>query len=135
GTVGVAYPATTITQSGGVGTTTFAVSSGALPPGLTLSTTGVVSGTPTAVGSFVFTVTAADANGCLGSRIYALTVRGTSPTLFLTPAAVNFGAVNDAGTLTFVTPSQTLNLTQSGAGAVTWTVAATQPWITVSPAS
>jgi hypothetical protein len=52
------------------------------------------------------------------------------PTLTLTPSSLNFGAVG-----TFVTPSQTLSLTQSKAGTVTWTVSANQPWITVSPTS
>ncbi|OFW26099.1 MAG: hypothetical protein A3H97_14130 [Acidobacteria bacterium RIFCSPLOWO2_02_FULL_65_29] len=74
GTAGGAYANTAITQIGGVGTTTFAVTSGALPSGMTLSSAGVVSGTPTATGTFTFTVTAADANGCTGSRAYTLTI-------------------------------------------------------------
>src|SRR5262249_44632027 len=52
---------------------TFAVTSGALPDGLTL-TAGRLSGTPTAAGAFHFTVTATDSAGFTGSRDYALTV-------------------------------------------------------------
>ncbi len=48
GTIGVAYNAT-ITASGGTSPYTFAVASGALPPGLALSSGGVISGTPTAM--------------------------------------------------------------------------------------
>jgi hypothetical protein len=62
------HPGTTLTQSGGIGTATFAVTGGALPAGLALSSGGVVSGTPTVTGPFNFTVTATDANGCTGSR-------------------------------------------------------------------
>lgn len=73
--LGVFY-SQTLTASGGTPPYTFTVSSGALPPGLTLSTTtgttAVISGTPTTNGLFSFTVTATDANGCPGSRTYSL---------------------------------------------------------------
>ncbi|MGL5002262.1 MAG: Ig-like domain repeat protein, partial [Casimicrobium sp.] len=39
---------------------TFAVTAGGLPPGLTLSANGLLSGTPTAPGSYTFTVTASN---------------------------------------------------------------------------
>jgi hypothetical protein len=45
--------------SGGTNTITWS-STGTLPPGLTLSSTGVLSGTPTQAGSYPFTVTAED---------------------------------------------------------------------------
>jgi hypothetical protein len=68
---GVAY-SQTLTASGGTGPYTFAVTAGSLPPGLTLDpNTGVLSGTPTANGSYSFTVTATDANGCTGSQAYS----------------------------------------------------------------
>jgi large repetitive protein len=57
-----------ITASGGTAPYTFAVTSGTLPPGLVLNAaTGLVSGTPTQSGVFTMTITATDANGCLGS--------------------------------------------------------------------
>jgi hypothetical protein len=59
-TLGVPY-SQTLTAQGGIAPYTYAVTSGSLPTGLTLnSTTGVVSGTPTAVGAYSFTVTATD---------------------------------------------------------------------------
>ena len=58
----------------GVGTVTYAVTAGALPTGITLATAGVLSGTPTVTGTFNFTVTATDANGCTGTRAYTLVV-------------------------------------------------------------
>ena len=58
--IGVAYSAT-IAASGGVPPYTFAVTAGSLPAGVTLNpSTGALSGTPTASGSFTFTVTVTD---------------------------------------------------------------------------
>jgi photosystem II stability/assembly factor-like uncharacterized protein len=73
GTVGTPYNQT-LTATGGTTPYSFAVTSGALPPGLTLSSTGVLSGTPTTAGPFTFTVTATDANNCTGSRGYSVTI-------------------------------------------------------------
>ena len=44
-------------------TMTFALASGALPPGLSLSSAGILSGTPTTVGPYQFTVSATDYAG------------------------------------------------------------------------
>ncbi len=57
-------------------TFTFTVTAGSLPPGLSLSTAGVLTGTPTLVGTFTFTVTATDPVGCTGSHEYTLSVSG-----------------------------------------------------------
>ena len=60
--VGSAYTAT-LKVTGGTAPYSFAVVSGTLPSGLSLSgTTGVVSGTPTASGQFSFTVQASDSS-------------------------------------------------------------------------
>ncbi len=73
GTVGTAYSSTTISASGGLAPYTFSFT-GALPPGLTLPSGGVLSGTPAAAGTYSFTVQAADINGCTGSRAYSVTI-------------------------------------------------------------
>jgi large repetitive protein len=78
----------TINASGGVSPLTFAVSSGSLPAGLTLSSGGNLAGTPTEVGSFTFSITATDTNGQSGSRSYTLVI--AAPTLALTPATGSF---------------------------------------------
>lgn len=62
GTVGVPYSFTFGTE-GGTAPHTLTIQSGALPPGLTLATSGAVSGTPTTAGSWNFFVEAVDANG------------------------------------------------------------------------
>lgn len=74
GELGVPY-SETITASGGSAPHTFSVTAGALPPGLTLdSNSGLLSGAPSSSGTFTFTITATDQNGCPGSRQYTLTI-------------------------------------------------------------
>jgi hypothetical protein len=63
-----------IMANGGTGPYNFSVSTGSLPPGLTLSPSGAISGTPTADGTFMFTVQATDEHDCSGMRAYTLTV-------------------------------------------------------------
>ena len=52
GEVGAAYSPVTLVASGGKPPYTWSTNPGALPPGLSLSSAGVVSGTPTAAGSY-----------------------------------------------------------------------------------
>jgi len=61
----------TFTQSGGLGTITFSTLS-ALPAGLSLSSAGVLSGTPTGTGTFPIIVTATDGNSCFGNSAHIL---------------------------------------------------------------
>jgi Putative Ig domain/Carboxypeptidase regulatory-like domain len=54
------------------------VSGEQLPPGLSLSPDGTISGTPTQTGTFTFTVKATDTDGMAGAQQYSVTV--TAPT-------------------------------------------------------
>ena len=66
GTVGTAFSQNTFANDTNFGdpTTTCAVTSGAVPPGMTWNpTTGVLSGTPTVAGSFSFNYTCTDSDG------------------------------------------------------------------------
>ena len=78
-----------ITTSGGTGADTFAVTSGTLPAGLTLSSSGAITGTPSANGSSSFTITATDAVGGTASQSYSITI---NPALSITPATLPLGA-------------------------------------------
>ncbi|HMV87962.1 MAG TPA: putative Ig domain-containing protein [Blastocatellia bacterium] len=74
-TLGTFY-SQSFTQTGSVGAVVWS-NIGALPNGLALAaSTGVLSGTPVATGTFNFTIRATDANGCFGERQYTVTVNG-----------------------------------------------------------
>ena len=92
GTVGTPYNQA-VSATGGTAPYTFSVSSGALPTGLVLNpATGVISGTPTTAATFNFTITAADANGCLGSRPYAMAIAAPGcPVITLNPTNLPAG--------------------------------------------
>jgi len=117
-TVGIAYtPTVTLVGAGGTGPYTFAVTTGALPAGTVLSSAGVLSGTPTAGGSFSFTVTATDANLNTGTQAYTWTVN--APTITVTPAAGTLNATtNIAYTQTFAASGGTPNYTWTETGAL-----------------
>ncbi|MDO7849880.1 putative Ig domain-containing protein, partial [Hymenobacter sp. M29] len=70
---------------GGTAPYSYAITAGALPAGLTLASNGTLSGTPTAGGSFNFTVTATDASTgsgpYTGSRSYTLTIINSNTTV------------------------------------------------------
>lgn len=96
-TVGLAY-AQVLAGGGGTAPYTFAVTAGSLPAGLTLGTDGALSGTPSAGGSFNFTVTATDASAApgpfSGSRSYTLVVN--PPSLELPAASLPNGLIGQA---------------------------------------
>jgi hypothetical protein len=84
-----------ITAAGGTAPYSFNVSSGALPPGLTLdANTGALTGTPTAGGSFTFTIKTTGQGGCFGTRNYVIAV--TCATLTFSPAVLPNGTVGQS---------------------------------------
>lgn len=97
GTVGTAYDFT-YTLGGTPSTTVTA--SGLLPPGLTLGADGHLSGTPTAAGSYGFTVTADNGHSSPASRQDTITVQSGAPTITGTPPS---GALGRPYTFTFTT--------------------------------
>jgi hypothetical protein len=94
GTVGTAYNQT-ITATGGAPGYTF-TATGTLPAGLSLSSAGVLSGTPTTAGTSNFTVTATDSGGNSGTRSYSMVVSGGAVTITLSPANLASGTVGAA---------------------------------------
>jgi hypothetical protein len=119
----VPYSAT-ISATGGASPYTFAVTAGSLPPGspaFTLTSDGILSGTPTASGTSTFTITATDANGCPGLRPYTLTINQAGcPTLTILPATLPNAVVG-------VPYSQPITASGSSPDAYTYTVTGSLP--------
>lgn len=91
GTVGTAYSAT-LAATGGITPYTWAVSSGSLPAGLTLSTSGTISGTPTAEGSSTFTILVTDSfipKANTASESFTLTINATKLSITTTSPLPN----------------------------------------------
>lgn len=89
-TAGVAYSFTF--TAAGTPPITWAVASGTVPPGLTLSSSGVLSGTPSAAGAYGFTVQAG--NGIPPDATYTASLSVASAiTLDVSPASLAFGGI------------------------------------------
>ena len=85
GTVGMPYT-TALSATGGTLPYSWSVISGSLPAGLTLApATGVISGTPTAQGTFSFTAQVEDASGTKASAGFSILINAaaSNPTLTL----------------------------------------------------
>ena len=82
----------TLTVSGGTGPYAWSVSSGSLPAGISLSPSGVLSGTPTATGTLSFTVKVTDANGQSATQATSITISAGVSTTFSAPPAAVVGA-------------------------------------------
>jgi hypothetical protein len=113
GVVGKAY-SDTLTASGGVAPYTWSVASGTLPPGLTLSAGGVLSGSPTTAGLYTFTaqVTDTEPSPQKTTKSFTFTIYSA---LAITTASLPNGSVKDAYTATLQATG--------GSGTLTWTLA------------
>jgi hypothetical protein len=104
GTWNTAY-SQTITAGGGTAPYTYAVTVGTLPTGLTLSSAGLLSGSPTVSGPFSFTVQAKDSNSFTGIQAYTLTIAAGDFTINATTAAATVVPGGSAVFTFTVTPS------------------------------
>ncbi|MEW6363768.1 MAG: putative Ig domain-containing protein [Acidobacteriota bacterium] len=96
GSVGAAY-SQTIAASGGTAPYSYSVQSGSLPPNLTLSPGGVISGTSATAGLYSFTVLATDSAACTGSRPYTLNISGGGcQSILVSPETIAAGTVGTA---------------------------------------
>jgi len=128
-TVGVPYSMTLGQGSG------FQLTAGAsLPPGLTLSSSGLLSGTPTQAGQYIFSVDFTEAAGG-GVRLnVALNVNANSaPAITVNPSALSFSLTPGSSGV----ETQSIVIANTGSSAQNFTAAATTSsggnWLTVSP--
>jgi hypothetical protein len=132
----IASPYTqSFTAAGGISPYIY-VSTGTLPPGLSLSTAGVLAGTPRAAGGpYTFTVTAIDSSTGTGpysgiSTTYSLTVGKATATVTLGNLAQTYTGSPLSATATTVPTGLAVSLTYSGSETAptapgTYTVVAT----------
>jgi Putative Ig domain len=91
GTLGVAYTMT-MAAAGGATPYSWAVTGGALPDGLSMSTSGVITGTPTAAGAFPFQVTVTDSAAQTAISTFVINI---AIALSVTTTALPNGAVGE----------------------------------------
>ncbi|NUP51864.1 MAG: hypothetical protein HOW97_31780, partial [Catenulispora sp.] len=76
GTVGTAVTGPQIQATDSAAGQTLTYSATGLPPGLSISSSGLISGTPTTAGTSTTTVTATDGTGATGSATFSWTISG-----------------------------------------------------------
>ncbi len=115
-TYNVAY-SSAVTATGGAGSLTYTLASGALPPDLTLAASGSITGTPKAadIGTFHFTVNAADAFGDSGTSTTYTIVVSYPPLTITTTSPLPSGYGNTLYT-------KALAASGGNGGPYTWTV-------------
>jgi hypothetical protein len=104
GTVGESF---TFTAAFGSGTTTYALASGSLPPGLTLApATGIIAGTPTTAGSYPVVISATRAGlVALGDLTLQINPPASAPVVTIAGGSVRTGTVGSALTAIALTAS------------------------------
>lgn len=108
-------------------------------PGLLLGSDGTVSGTPTAAGTFQFTVVVTDSQNFSTSQQFQITISPATPLLQVSPLRLSFGAFTGGDSA----PPQTISVIATGSGQTSFQIStdagsANTPapsWISVKPAS
>jgi hypothetical protein len=114
GTGGAFFAPVNFTPSGGSAPYKMFLA-GSLPAGMTFSS-GTLSGTPTQIGTFNFTVGASDSNGCNGTQSYTLVI-GCQPIIFSPQpsAVVPAGAIFTPVIFSVTTGVGPITFSESGA--------------------
>ncbi len=115
-----------LAASGGTPPYNWQLGTGTLPPGLSLSVSGQISGIPNTTGTYQFSVFVYDASQASSSRVFAITIQtgSTSSFAITSPPALPQGSVGSTYLFTF---------TASGGNVpYTWSAQSTPPGLTLS---
>ena len=135
GTVGEAYGPTTLQATAGIGTLTWSISAGSLPPGLTLGPPVIgpsvtISGTPTSQGTFNFTVRVTDSLGQSDTQALSIVI-----SVALAPLAITTTSPLQPNAKEGVAYSTTLQ-SSGGLPPVSWSVTPNLPdGLSLNPAT
>lgn len=133
GTLQVAY-SQSITAVGGTPPYTFTISAGQLPPGITLQSSGALTGTAATMGTFNFTVQGTDNFGYIATKPFQLSIAPVGPLLQVSPLQLTFNAALGGA----IPPSQTVAIVAPSDDPVTYAAqilpvsGATPAWLTIS---
>jgi hypothetical protein len=113
-----------LTAKGGSGTGyAFALASGSsLPSGLTLTSAGAITGTPTQSGKYAFTIVATDSTGATGSQAYSLTV---DPAITINPTTLPAATIRRKYT-------ETLTASGGSGTGYSWSASGLPTWLTLT---
>ena len=111
---GVAY-SQSLQATGGSGSYSWSVASGSLPAGLSVSSSGVISGTPSLSGTFGFTVSVSDTSKSVQTRTAALSISVAATPLRIGTTSLTRGTLSTAY-------SQTLSVSGGTPGYI-WSLA------------
>src|SRR6202162_102704 len=128
-TVGVPYPNTTISTSGGIPPLTYFVSSGQLPAHMVLSPGGVISGAPQAAGTFMFVVQVQDSHNpprTATSPQFTITVTTPAPPAIQCPGTLS-GSTCQLAAVAALGNTVNVTFTATGTGPFTWSTAPNNP--------
>lgn len=130
GVVNFDYPKQILGATGGTPPYSFAISSGTLPAGISL-TNGVIGGVPTTPGNSSFTITATDSAGATAQLNSSINVRAAAADLVLLSGNVSFALTTGA---TGLPMSQSVGVQSASVGQIlNYTIAtSTAPWLSVS---
>nr|WP_225845915.1 arabinofuranosidase catalytic domain-containing protein [Streptomyces sp. HPF1205] len=100
GTVGTAISGVQVQASDSAAGQTLTYTASGLPAGLSISSSGQITGTPTTAGTYAVTVTATDSTGASGTAAFTWTVTGGSSTGGTTTGGTTTGGTTTGGTTT-----------------------------------
>jgi len=126
----------TLAATGGNVPYHFSAMAGQLPAGLVLQSSGALTGTPTATGTFTFTAQVTDNFGYMATKQLQISIAPAGPLLQVSPAQLSFSAVvggdNPAPqTVAVAAPS---NAPVNFAAQILPVSGVTPAWITIAPA-